>query len=161
MKKLIATDLTPDNVRRVLEMLADTPRRLDGLRRRFSDAALRQPPARGERSPTDNLAHLLHCEARTSEAIYLALLTSDPLLPDVHPERQFGKLVAYQTFEFPALLDYFKFRRAVLLRVLGALEPAQWARTVREAGKQRQESVYLLARVQALHELDHVPVLEG
>lgn len=156
MKKLIATDLTPANIAEVTALLADTPRRLAALSQRNS-AALRQPPAPGERSPTENLAHLLHCEAHTAEAIYLALLTSVPLLPDIHPERQFGKLVAYHTFEFAVLLDYFNFRRAVLLRVLGALKPAQWARTVRETGKQRQESVYWLARGQALHELDHVP----
>ncbi len=161
MQKQLSTDLTPDNSARVIELLAQTPRRLDALSRRFSDEALRQVPAPGERSATENLAHLLHCEARVSEAIYLALLTSAPTLAAIHPERQFGKLVGYTQFEFSALRAYFKFRRTVLLRVLGGLKAVQWARTVRQPGKQRQESVYWQARGLALHELEHVPPVDA
>ena len=82
---------------------------------------LRQPLGEGERSFTEDLAHLIHSEARTSEAIYLALLLEEPLIPDVHSERQWGKLLRYDLLSCPDLLIYFKLRRLVLLRVLASL----------------------------------------
>jgi hypothetical protein len=48
----------------------------------------------------------------------------------------------------------------VLLRVLTSLSEADWARSIREVGKQRQESVYWRARSLALHELEHLAELE-
>jgi hypothetical protein len=75
----------------------------------------------GQRSFTEILAHLINCEARSSEAIYLALLADDPVLVDIHPERQLGKLLRYDQLAFADLLAYFKLRRTVLLRVLASL----------------------------------------
>ena len=75
---------------------------------------------------------------------------------DVHPERQVGKLLRYDLLAFADLLAYFKLRRTVLLRVLKSLTAAQWSRSIREARKQRQESVYWQARGQALHEFEHL-----
>jgi hypothetical protein len=161
MKKTISTALTRANIEIVLELLRDTPAQLEGLRKALREEDLRQPLGAGERSFTEDLAHLLHTEARSSEAIYLALLLDEPLMPDVHPERQWGKLLRYDLLEFSDLLSYFKLRRAVLLRVLDSLKEGQWARTIREAGKKRQESVYWRARTIAMHELDHLTDLQN
>jgi hypothetical protein len=161
MKKTISTALTRANIEKVLELLRDTPAQLEGLRKALREEDLRQPLGAGERSFTEDLAHLLHTEARSSEAIYLALLLDEPLMPDVHPERQWGKLLRYDLLEFSDLLSYFKLRRAVLLRVLDSLKEGQWARTIREAGKKRQESVYWRARTIAMHELDHLTDLQN
>jgi hypothetical protein len=107
------------------------------------------------------LAHLVNCEARSSEAIYLALLADEPYLLDIHPERQRGKLLRLDQFDFSELLSYFNFRRTVLLCVLHSLKEEQWARVVREEGKQRKESVYWLARSIAMHELEHLTDLRN
>lgn len=160
MKKDISTDITPSNISRVLEMLQDTSGKLDRLSKSLSIDKLNQLLGVGERSFRETLAHLLNSEARSSEAIYLALLLDEPLMADVHSERDWGKLLKFELLEFAELLSYFKLRRKVLFRVLSALTEAQWARSVQEEGKKRKESVYWRARSLALHEAEHVHDLE-
>jgi hypothetical protein len=158
---MISTVQTSSNIATITGSLADTPKRLEALNRRFSDERLRQPLGPGERSATAVLAHLIHAEHRSSEAIYLALLINEPLLADVHPERQWGKLLRYDLFEFSELVVYFNLRRTVLLRVLNSLTDMKWARTMHEEGKQRKESVYWRARSLVLHEREHLADMEG
>ncbi|MBI3153756.1 MAG: DinB family protein [Chloroflexi bacterium] len=160
MKKTISTDLTPSNITKVMDLLAETPSKLEALSKSLPVERLGQPLGKGERSFTEDLAHLIHSEARTSEAIYLALLLEEPLLADVHSERDWGRLVRFDLLDFPDLLTYFKLRRRVLLRVLSALTEAEWSRSIREQGKKRKESIYWRARALAIHELDHLGDLE-
>jgi hypothetical protein len=156
MQRRIATAPTRANRNQVLALLRETPQRLLVWGTRYSLAQLDQSPMPGERSITQTLAHLLHCEARTTEAIVLALCVEQPLLASAHPERDYGKVVRFDQYSYEQLVNYFVFRRQVLLRVLEPLHESQWARTVREPGKQRQESVYWLARALALHEHEHL-----
>src|SRR5574338_1151547 len=120
MKKAISTARPPANRTAVMDMLAESPTGLEGLCRPLSPEQLHTAAAPGERSPVEVLAHLIHCEARASEAIYLALLEDQPLLPDIHPERQWGRLLRFDLLEFPDLLAYFRLRRLILLRVLAS-----------------------------------------
>jgi hypothetical protein len=159
MEKTISTELTSANIARVLDLLAEMPKRLEALSLAHSDERLRHPLGPGERSATEALAHLINSEARSSEAIYLALLADEPLFAAIHPERQWGKLLRYDLFTFSELLAYFGLRRRALLRVLAALSDEKWARAVREEGKQRKESVYWRARSLALHEVEHLEEL--
>ena len=156
MKKAISTEATTANIATIMELLADTPIQLERLSTGLPSEKLRQPVKPGERSFIEALAHLIHCEARSSEAIYLALLVSEPIVPAVHPERQWGKLLRFDLLDVSDLLAYFKLRRAVLLRVLASLTDIQWERAVCEPGKKRKESVYWRARSMALHELEHI-----
>ena len=160
MKK-ISTDLTPTNLAKIIEILTETPQKLDALSKSLTNEGLRQPLGEGERSFTQDLAHLLNGEARSSEMIYQALLANEPFFADIHPDRHWGKLVRFDLLEFKDLLAYFKLRRTVLLRVLSGLKEADWSRCVREDGKQRKESVYWRARTIAMHELDHLGDLES
>lgn len=153
MKKIIPTEITEANVAQIIDLLSDSSRKLEGLQSRFSDEQFVKPLGAGERSLTENLAHLLHCEAISSEFIYLALLKDEATFNDIHPEREYGKLLRYDLFSFKSLLDYFIFRRTILLRVLSSLKVEQWSRSVSEKGKKRKESVYWRARSIALHEL--------
>ena len=161
MKKTISTDPTNANIEKVIELLRDTPAQLESLSKLLREEGFRQPLGAGERSFTEDLAHLIHTEARSSEAIYLALLLDEPLMSDIHPERQWGKLLRYDLLAFSDLLAYFKLRRAVLLRVLASLTEEQWGRLIREEGKKRKESVYWRARTIAMHELDHLTDLQS
>jgi hypothetical protein len=104
---------------------------------------------------------LLNSEARSSEAIYLALLAGEPFVPDIHPERQWGKLLKLEQLPFSDLLSYFELRRTILLHVLTSLTEAQWTRVIREERKKRKESVYWQARSLALHELEHLSDLRA
>jgi hypothetical protein len=161
LKKSVSTELTAANITKLTLLLAETPAQLERLSAGLSDKQLRQPLGLSERSFTEDLAHLLNTEARSSEAIYLALLADEPLFASIHPERQWGKLLRYDKFAFSDLLAYFKFRRSVLMRVLASLTEEQWARVICEEGKQRKESVYWRARTTAIHELEHLADLEN
>jgi len=156
MKKIISTEATNTNITKVKDLLADTPVKLESLSKHFTVDQLRQPLGAGERPFIEDLAHLINCEARSSEAIYLALLADEPVFIDIHPERQLGKLLRYELLACSDLLAYFKLRRTVLLRVLGSLTEEQWWRSIREVGKKRKESVYWRARTIAMHELEHL-----
>ena len=161
MKKSISTDLTSANIASVLENLAASSGRLEALTKSLPKAKWNQPLGKDERSPTEILAHLLHSEARSAEMIYQALLVDEPYFADIHSERDWGKLLRLDLLDFPELLAYFKTRRKVLLRVLSELTEAQWARSIREEGKKRKESVYWRARTIVMHELDHLGDLES
>jgi hypothetical protein len=160
MKKAVSTELTKANIARVTAFLGETAGKLESLSQSLSDEQLHRPLGPGERSFTEVLAHLLYCEARSTEAIYLALLANEPLFTPIHPERQLGKLLRYDQLAFAELLAYFKLRRTVLLGVFNSLTEAQWARAIREEGKQRKESVYWQARGIAMHEVEHLTDLE-
>lgn len=158
--KRITTEPTKANIAFILETLTASPQRLAMAIQGTSDEQLSQPFAEGERSAIEVMAHLINSEARTSEPIYLALLTKEPLMPDVHTEKQWGNLLRYDLLPFSELLAYFTLRRRVLLRVLNSLTDTQWLRAVRDENKQRKESVYWKARGLTLHELDHVGEIE-
>lgn len=160
MKKIISTAMTPANIASVIEQLGGTPRSLIALSEGFPSETMRQPLKPGERSFIEILAHIVNCDERTTESIYAALLLNTPQLLNIHPERQWGKLLHYEQFEHMELLSYFVFRRKALLQVLNKLTDAQWGRTIQEEGKQRQESVYWRARGQALHEAEHLAQIE-
>lgn len=160
MSKAVSTTLTAENITRVTALLANAPAVLERLSAGITTEQLHQPLGAGERSFIEVFAHLLNSEARTAESIYLALLVDEPLLASIHPERELGKLLRFELLEFPRLLGYFNTRRAILLRVLSSLTEEQWARTIREDGKARRESVYWRARSLALHESEHLADLE-
>ena len=161
MKKAFSTDLSGANIAKVMELLAETPAQLESLSKALPEEQLRQPLGAGERSFTENLAHLIYTEALSAEAIYLALLLDQPLIADVHAERQWGKLLRFDLLPFSELLAYFKVRRTVLLRVLASLTETEWRRAIREERKKRKESVYWRARGIAMHELDHLSDLQS
>ena len=161
MKKNISTDLTPVNIAKVMEILTETPQKLEMLSKPLTAEQLRQPLGEGERSLTEDLAHMINGEARSSEMIYQALLANEPIFADIHPDRHWGKLLRFDLLDFKDLLAYFKLRRTVLLRVLSGLKEEDWSRCVRDEGKQRKETVYWRARTIAMHELDHLGVLES
>lgn len=159
-QRTISTKATRDNIAKVMEILANTPEILAKLSINLSAEVLKTPLGEGERSFIEDMAHLINTEAVSAEAIYLALMLDEPLLHKVHAERDRGKLLRPDLFDFADLLAYFKFRRMVLKRVLESLDEEQWERVIREGAKQRKESVYWRARGMALHEAEHLTDLQ-
>ena len=143
------------NINRLLALLGETHAQFEDLPRSLFKDELCEPLSEGEWSFTEILAHLLCREEIISQSIYYALLVDDPILPDVHPQRQWAPLVRYAHFPVQELLGYFSFRRETLLRVLVDISGAEWIRVVSRATK-RPESIYRLARSLALHEVDHL-----
>lgn len=160
VKKEISTTQNDSNIQEVLRLLYESPGQLERLSQGLSDPQLQEPLGSGERSFTEAVAHLINCEARSSEAIYLALLADEPILIDIHAERDLGRLLRFDLLPFAELLAYFKLRRRVLLRVLESLTQEKWSSCIREKGKQRKESVFWRARGQAYHEFEHLRDLE-
>jgi hypothetical protein len=160
MKKTISTKITLANITAIIGLLADTADKLEALSKSVPAENLRQSLGEDEWSFAENLAHLINSETRSSEMIYQALLVDEPYFADIHPERDLGKLLRFDLLDIPDLINYFKTRRKVLLRVLSALTEDQWARAVREERKKRKESVYWRARTIVMHEVDHVENLE-
>lgn len=156
----ISTQQTRTNIDRVTGLLAATPDRLQAVSSGLTPAQLAEPLAAGEWSLIEIMAHLVSCEAVVTQAITAALLVDEPVLPAVHPQRQWAGLLPYTTFPFPQLLGYFHFRRQLLLRLLAPLPEGEWGKSVTRAGK-RPETVYRLARSLALHEADHLVALEA
>jgi hypothetical protein len=160
MKKSISTEMTGENISQVMELLTSTPQTLRRLSQSFSSETATQPLKPGDRSFVELVVHILNCDDRTTETIYAALLLKEPLILDIHPERQWGQLLHYEQFSSAELIEYFGFRRKTLLQVLDNLTDAQWSRAVREEGKQRKESVFRCTRSQALHEVEHLAQIE-
>ena len=160
MKKQISTTQTDANIKEVLRFLSETPVQLATMSRGLSEIKLQEPLGKGERSFKEALAHLINTEAIAAQAIYLALMLNDPMLPDIHAERDLGRLLRFDLLPFSELIAYFTTRRTVLLRILASMNEDQWSRSIRENGKQRHESVYWRARGLALHELEHLQDLE-
>ncbi|MEJ2549956.1 MAG: DinB family protein [Anaerolineales bacterium] len=156
----ITTQPSTENISTLLDLLRGAPARLDALAFGQGESALIQPPGEGQRSFREILTHLLNSEARLTEAVYQILLLKEPNLPQIHPERDWGKLMSYQKLGLADLLGYFKLRRLLLLSVLEKLSTQEWLRTGREAGKKRQESVYWKTRTLVLHEIQHLSELE-
>lgn len=161
MAKAISTKQSTANINTLLNSLRRTPVNFAAWGAARSEDQCREPLGEGERSLVEDLAHLIHCEADTSYAITMALMIDQPLIHDLHPERDWGRLLKVDALPFDDLLAYFRVRRAILLRVLESLTDDQWERSIREHGKKRQQTVYRLVRSLALHELDHLTDLEA
>jgi DinB superfamily len=156
----ISTELKQSNVVKVLEMLRATPTLFVNFAFGKTNQELKHPLIESKRSLSEELAHLIHCEARTSEAILIALLKKNSSIVELHPEREWGSLVRFDILEFSELLPYFQLRRKVLLQVLVNLTLEGWSLTVQESRKKRQESVFWKVRALALHEHHHLDLIK-
>ena len=139
-----------------MEMLATAPVQLEELGKRLTLHELERPMAPGERSPRQVLVHLVNCEARSAEGILHALVLRDPPYQRIHAERDLGKLMRYEQFNYAEVLAYFQFRRRALLALLERLTERQWLRCAIREGVKGRLSVYYQARGMAVHETEHL-----
>lgn len=156
LHKRLTTKPSEERIAMILKALAATPSRLKDLSAGLGVHELDRPLGQGERSFKRDLTHLIYCAERGTIPIYYALAAEQPFMPRIHAERQWGKLLCYETFDLPDLLAYFAFNRRALLHVLRKLTPQQWERTVQPEGKKRSESVYYAARGMCVHEYGHL-----
>lgn len=154
--KRLSTRQSPERIELAMAVLGATPERLENLRAGLTEAELNAPLGDGERSFKRDLNHLIYCAERGEYPIVHALLLDLPHLPRIHAERDWGKLMRYETFPVDELLAYFDFRRRALLNILRGLQPEGWERSVHRDGVKRSESVYYAARGLCLHEVEHL-----
>ena len=155
MKPKISTKITNSNIEKVRDLLTKSPKILTELCSGMNEEVGKRPFSPNEWSFADQIAHLLHCEAISSQSIYQALIQPQSTIVDIHPERQFGKLVQYNSLSLVELEQLFTIKRKILTAVLTHLTEEQWHHQVTIPNK-RSKSVYLIARSLALHEMDHL-----
>ncbi len=156
LHKRLTTTPSDERIALVLQILEAAPASLKALGFELTDAESELPLGPGERSFKRDLTHLIYCAERGTIAIYYALAADEPVMPRVHAERQWGKLLRYEAFDLEALFAHFRFNRRALLNVLRGLKPRQWERAIQPEGKKRTESVYYSARGICLHEYGHL-----
>ena len=88
MTKVIPTEQTPENIADVLALLCEMPEHLQEISRQFTEEQLTTPVGPGERTPTGILAHLIHCEAVSSEAVTTEMLVPMRVVPSSRSGRR-------------------------------------------------------------------------
>ena len=141
----------------VLDLLAETPPRLEALTAGLAPAQLRAAPNDGEWSANDVLAHLRACADVWGSCIAAIIAEERPTLRAINP-RTWITQTDYRELEFQPSLHAFAAQRAELLAVLEPLPPEAWSRaaTVTGAGKALERTVLSYARWLAEHERPHV-----
>lgn len=144
-----------------LRLLAATPSRLAAAADGLPPAALRTPPAEGEWSANDVLAHLRSCADVWGGCIATILAEGEPTIRATNP-RTYVEGTDYLSLPYAESLEAFATQRAALLRTLEALTEEQWARaaTVTGAGKPLRRSVWSYTEWLASHERPHVKQIE-
>jgi hypothetical protein len=141
----------------ILNLLAETPPRLEVLTAGVAAAQLHSAPNDDEWSANDVLAHLRACADVWGGCIAAIIAEERPTLRAVNP-RTWITQTDYRELEFRPSLRAFTAQRATLLAVLEPLPPDGWSRaaTVTGAGKPLERTVLSYARWLAEHERPHV-----
>jgi hypothetical protein len=151
----------PLTIEQVLTLLAATPPRLAALTADVLPTRLQTPPAPGEWSANEVLAHLRACADVWGDCIAAIIAEDTPTLRAVNP-RTWIKKTDYLDWDFRSSLRSFTTQRTALLAVLEPLLPEGWLReaTVTGAGKVLQRTVLDYAQWLARHEQPHVKQIE-
>lgn len=153
-------NLSP-SIEQVLALLHAAPARLASLTENTNPAALRTPPAAGEWSAVEVLAHLRSCADVWGGGITAILAKDRPTFRAVDP-RTWMKSTNYVDLEFRPSLEAFTTQRGGLLAVLDALPPADWlsSAVVTGAGRPLERTVHFYAQWLARHERTHLKQIE-
>lgn len=139
------------------EALAAFPSRLGGLAAGTSPEALAAPPAPGEWSVVEVLAHLRSCADVWGDAMAAILAEDHPTIRAVSP-RSHAAAARYATLRFSASLAGFSRQREHLVARLASLREDEWDRaaTVVGAGAPLTRTVRDYADRLARHERGHL-----
>jgi len=144
------------SVEQVLALLRETPDSLAELTADLTPGQLRTPPAAGEWSANEVLAHLRACADVWGGCITTVLAEDAPTIRAVNP-RTWVQSTDYVDLAFRPSLRSFAAQRAELLAVLEPLPREAWSRTatVTGAGSPLQVTVLSYAQRLARHERPH------
>ncbi len=145
----------------IMNLLAETPPRIDALTASLAPAQLLTPPNHDEWSANDVLAHLRACADVWGTCIVAIIAEDKPTLRAVNPLTWIKK-TNYLELEFRPSLRSFATQRADLLAVMEPLPQEGWSRTatVTGAGKVLERTVLFYGQWLARHERQHVRQVE-
>ena len=143
-----------EDVRKVLQQLRATPKHFATVSKGLEEAQLAAPPAAGEWSVNELLAHLRGAADVQGSWIARMLAEDTPTIRAVSP-RTGMKKGGYATLPFADSLRGFTRDRAALVKTLTALD--DWARSATFTGTTRGSTptVFDMARGIAAHEHSH------
>jgi hypothetical protein len=146
----------------LLRLLADTPARLEALSRGVNDQRLHHPPNEGAWSANEILAHLRACADVWGGSIQSMIERDQPTLRYVSP-RTWIRKTSYASQPFSESLQAYATQRRDLVRALGALEPADWARGATFTGttRGREQTIQSYVRRIVAHEQEHCEHLQA
>ena len=153
--------MTSMTIEQVLAVLAASPPGIAAATETVSPVLLRAPPAPGEWSATELLAHLRACADVWGESIQTILTQDRPTIRAVSPRSWIGR-TDYPGLEFRPSFQAFCAQRAGLLMTLEGLPPGDWARgaTITGGGAPLQRTVLNFAERLARHERGHLGQLQ-
>lgn len=145
----------------LLALLAAAPARLAAAAAGVAPDLLRRPPAEGEWSAVEVLAHLRACADVWGGCVATLLAADEPTIRAVNP-RTYVERTDYPSLDFATSLAAFTAQRDDLLRTLTALADADWTRaaTVTGAGRPLRRTVLSYVEWLATHERTHVKQVE-
>ncbi|MBV9786865.1 MAG: DinB family protein [Chloroflexi bacterium] len=145
----------------LLTMLAAAPPRLAALTDGLASAQLHTPPAPGEWSANEVLAHMRSCADVWGNCIEMILAQDTPTIRAINPTTWI-KQTDYPQQKFHSSLQAFTQQRTNLLTVLEPLIPEAWSRkaTITGAGKPLVRTVRFYAQWLATHERPHIKQIE-
>jgi hypothetical protein len=150
----------PDNdlpTAQILAMLAAGPPRIAEYTAGLTPAQLAAPPAPGEWSARDVLAHLRACGDVWGRYIATILNEDRPTIQAISP-RTWIRRTDYLTLPFHPSFEAFAAQRAELVALLEPLPAAAWSRaaTMTGAGRPLEQTLYSYANGLAIHERPHL-----
>lgn len=147
----------PLTTEQILEMLAAAPDRIAALTENLPPEDLQNPPAEGEWSANDILAHLRACGDMWGDSIATILAEDEPTIRAINPRTWIEK-TNYPDQAFQKSLQRFTKQRRDLLGLLEPLPPENWDRkaTIVGAGKPLERTVFFYANWLATHERPHL-----
>jgi hypothetical protein len=159
-KNEMSTTFSETAVINILATLEYTPQYLKALAKQFDEKSSLLPIIEGKRSFRETMIHLLNFEGLNYTTVYPAFLLNKPQIYPIDAERDFDRLNLFADFELNDLLTAFCLERKKYLNFLKSLKTKDWQREMIEEGKARQETIYLMARRAALHDITHIQILK-
>jgi hypothetical protein len=149
--------ITPAEIEKLLQILAETPHRIASVSRNLENAQLHFKPDENVWSANDILAHLRSCGDVWGKSIQAMLTEDTPTLRYVSP-RTWIKKTNYPKLEFRTSFQIYIQQRDELLSLLNGLTVEEWSRGA--LIKEREETVFSYARRITQHEQAHCEQIE-
>lgn len=152
--------ITEAGIKEHLQTISEAPGRIAAATKGVDETRLRTPPAPGEWSAVQVLAHLKSSADVWAYSIYAMLTLDSPQLADIHP-RAWAKIQKYETLPFAELFLAFEVEHKNLVRILRRLSFEDWGRTSTFIGKVNTFTIFSQTMRMAMHDLDHCQQIEA
>lgn len=152
--------VTDAAIKEYLEALTNAPRRIAACTDGVDASRLSTPPAPGEWSMVEIMAHMRGCCEVWSYSIFAMITLDSPELAFIHP-REWSKKLGYANLPFAENFQPYQIERQNLVRILSGLKFADWDRSARFSGKVNIHTIFDEVMRMAMHDLDHCNQIEA